>query len=164
MNCSICYNDITDTNKVITECNHIFHFTCLLKNYKNNHSTGDQFPLCRKVFLQMSNNANTYSSLVNLRSVIEIIRQRLHRPTSPPPPRNQIIRQINRRRQISRIGRVRRQARVRPTPRHQQIRTEIEELSFVELKDRLRSEGLSTRGYVRANLEKRLFNKLIQQQ
>jgi len=156
MNCSICYNDIADTNKVITECNHIFHFTCLLKNYKNNHSTGGQCPLCRKVFLQTSNNSNTYTPpLVNVRSMIEIIRQRLVQPITPPPPRNRIIRNINRRRQIRQI---------RFTPRRQQIRTEIEELSFIELKDRLRSEGLSSRGYVRANLEKRLFDKLSRSQ
>jgi hypothetical protein len=156
MNCTICYNDIADTNKVITECNHIFHFTCLLKNYKNNHSTGGQCPLCRKVFLQTSNNSNTYTPpLVNVRSMIEIIRQRLVQPITPPPPRNRIIRNINRRRQIRQI---------RFTPRRQQIRTEIEELSFIELKDRLRSEGLSSRGYVRANLEKRLFDKLSRSQ
>ena len=156
MNCTICYNDIADTNKVITECNHIFHFTCLLKNYKNNHSTGDQCPLCRKVFLQTSNNSNTYTPpLVNVRSMIEIIRQRLVQPITPPPPRNRIIRNINRRRQIRQI---------RSTPRRQQIRTEIEELSFIELKERLRSEGLSSRGYVRANLEKRLFDKLSRSQ
>ena len=155
MNCSICYNDITNINKVITECNHIFHFTCLLKNYKNNDSTGNQCPLCRKVFLQTPNNSNTNSSsIVNVRSVIELIRQRLQQP---PPPRNEIIRHINRRRQI------RRMRPVLEISRRQQIRTEIEELSFLELKERLRSEGLSSRGYVRANLEKRLFNKLIQQ-
>ena len=159
MNCSICYNDITDTNKVITECNHIFHFTCLLKNFKNNHSTGGQCPLCRKVFLQISNNSNTYTTpLVNVRSMIEIIRQRLHQPISPPPPRNQIIRTINGRRQI------RRRRSILEISRRQQIRREIEELSFVQLKERLRSEGLSSRGYVRENLEKRLFDKLSRAQ
>ena len=127
MNCSICYNDIADTNKVITECNHIFHFTCLLKNFKNNHSTGDQCPLCRQIFLQPSNNSNTYSSsLANVRSMIEILRQRLQQPISPPPPRNQIIRTINRRRQV------RRRRPLLEISRRQQIRTEIEELSFVK--------------------------------
>ena len=33
------------------------------------------------------------------------------------------------------------------------------EVTF-SLKDRLREEGLSTRGYVRDNLERRLYNKL----
>ncbi len=87
--------------------------------------------------------------------MIEIIRQRLVQPITPPPPRNRIIRNINRRRQIRQI---------RSTPRRQQIRTEIEELSFIELKDRLRSEGLSLRGYVRENLKKRLFDKLSRSQ
>ena len=157
MQCSICYNDILNVNKVVTECNHTFHFSCLLKNFKNNPSTGEKCPLCRKPFLQSSsnnNNSNTYIPPVNPNTIINLIRQRLMQPARPPPPRNQIIRTINARRQESRITLV---------PRHRQIRTEIEKLSFNELKERLRREGLSTRGYVRENLEKRLFNKLTHQ-
>ena len=157
MQCSICYNDILNVNKVVTECNHTFHFSCLLKNFKNNLSTGENCPLCRKPFLQSSsnnNNSNTYIQPVNANTIINLIRQRLMQPARPPPPRNQIIRTINARRQTSRITLV---------PRHRQIRTEIEKLSFNELKERLRREGLSARGYVRENLEKRLFNKLTHQ-
>ena len=57
MSCPICHNNITDTNKVITECNHVFHFTCIYKNLKTNISTGEQCPLCRKSF-----NTNNSSS------------------------------------------------------------------------------------------------------
>ncbi len=153
MQCSICYNDILNINKVVTECNHIFHFSCLFKNFKNNPSTGEKCPLCRKPFLQSSSlqDSNTYISPLNTNTIINLIRQRLLAPVRPPPPRNQIIRTINARRQAPRIT---------PVPRHRQIRKEIEKLSFHELKDRLRREGLSARGYVRENLEKRLFNKL----
>lgn len=157
MQCSICYNDILNVNKVVTECNHTFHFSCLLKNFKNNSSTGEQCPLCRKPFLQSSsnnNNSNTYIPPVNANTIINLIRQRLIAPTRPPPSRNQIIRTVNARRQA---------ARITPVPRHRQIRREIENLSFHELKERLRREGLSARGYVRENLEKRLYNKLTHQ-
>jgi len=157
MQCSICYNDILNVNKVVTECNHTFHFSCLLKNFKNNSSTGEQCPLCRKPFLQSSsnnNNSNTYIPPVNANTIINLIRQRLMAPTRPPPSRNQIIRTVNARRQA---------ARITPVPRHRQIRREIENLSFHELKERLRREGLSARGYVRENLEKRLYNKLTRQ-
>jgi len=148
MECSICYNNILDTNKVITEC-------CLLKNFKSNPSTGEQCPLCRKSFLQVSssNNLNTYIPPSNASAIVQFLRERFLQPPTPPPPRNEIIRNIQRRRQRNMV-------RVRPVPRNRQIRKEIEKLTFNQLKDRLRAEGLSTRGYVRDNLERRLYNKL----
>ena len=156
MECSICYNNILDTNKVITECNHVFHFSCLLKNFKSNPSTGEQCPLCRKSFLQVSssNNSNTYIPPSNASAIVQFLRERFLQPPTPPPPRNEIIRNVQQRR------RERIRVRVRPVPRNRQIRKEIEKLTFNELKERLRAEGLSARGYVRDNLEKRLYNKL----
>jgi len=155
MECSICYNNILDTDKVITECNHVFHFSCLLKNFKSNPSTGEQCPLCRKSFLQVSssNNSNTYIPPSNASAIVQFLRERFLQPPPPPPPRNEIIRNVQRRRQRNMV-------RVRAVPRNRQIRKEIEKLTFNELKDRLRAEGLSTRGYVRDNLERRLYNKL----
>tara|TARA_R110002012_G_scaffold255853_1_gene435927 strand:- start:430 stop:906 length:477 start_codon:yes stop_codon:yes gene_type:complete len=155
MECTICYNNILNTNKVVTECNHVFHFSCLLKNFKSNPSTGEQCPLCRKSFLQSPpiNNSNTYIPPSNASSILQILRQRFLQPPTPPPPRNEIVRNIQRRRERIRV-------RVRPVPRNRQIRREIEKLTFNELKERLRVEGLSARGYVRENLEKRLYNKL----
>ena len=155
MECTICYNNILDINKVITECNHVFHFSCLLKNFKSNPSTGEKCPLCRKSFLQSSpiNNSNTYIPPSNASSILQILRQRFLQPPTPPPPRNEIVRNIQRRRERIRVT-------VRPVPRNRQIRKEIEKLTFNELKDRLRAEGLSARGYVRDNLERRLYNKL----
>lgn len=155
MECTICYNNILDINKVITECNHVFHFSCLLKNFKSNPSTGEQCPLCRKSFLQSPpiNNSNTYIPPSNASSILQILRQRFLQPPTPPPPRNEIVRNIQRRRERIRVT-------VRPVPRNRQIRKEIEKLTFNELKERLKAEGLSTRGYVRDNLERRLYNKL----
>jgi len=157
MNCSICYNEISDLNKVVTKCNHVFHFSCLLKNFKNNTSTGEQCPLCRKPFLQSSftNNSNTYRPPQRLVEIMSLL-QRIRQPSPPPRPRNEIIREINIRRQNAR-----RISNSTSIPAHRRIRKQIEKLSFHELKERLRREGLSTRGYIRENLENRLFNKLM---
>jgi len=51
MSCPICYNNITDINKVVTECNHVFHFTCIYKNLKTNISTGEVLILLLSLFV-----------------------------------------------------------------------------------------------------------------
>ena len=45
MNCSICLEDIGQTNCVLTECSHSFHSNCLMKNIAFN---GFGCPYCRK--------------------------------------------------------------------------------------------------------------------
>ena len=45
--CPICYEEITTTNIAITECNHMFHTSCLLKAVERNVDC----PLCRSVLL-----------------------------------------------------------------------------------------------------------------
>lgn len=48
--CSICLDDIDlNKNKLITECGHIFHTSCLLKNASIN---GFQCPMCRTVLVE----------------------------------------------------------------------------------------------------------------
>lgn len=45
-NCPICYEDIPETkNKVITDCSHVFCFTCLIKTVQADN--GYQCPICR---------------------------------------------------------------------------------------------------------------------
>ena len=158
MECSICYNNIYDINKVVTECNHVFHFSCLLKNYKNNSSTGEKCPLCRKSFLESPslNNSNTYTPPYNAASIVQFLRERFLQNPQPPPSRNQIVRRIQRRRQRNIV-------RITPVSRRREIRRQIEALSFQDLKSRLIAEGLSARGYIRENLERRLYNKLTRQ-
>ena len=160
MQCSICYNEITECDKTVTSCNHIFHFTCLLKNYKNNTCSGNQCPLCSKPFLKstiQTSHSNTYIPPHNWVSVLNRVRDRLSRNRPPVRSRNQIIRDINFRRRSGRI------TSVVPRTRLQEIQEEIDRLTFEQLKERLVAEGLSSRGYVRANLETRLINKLIHQ-
>jgi len=154
MSCPICYNDITDINKVVTECNHEFHFTCIYKNLKTNISTGEQCPLCRKSF-------NTSFSLCPPGATIgeQQIRiiQNLFRTPQIPRSQNTLIRMINER------------GRSRPVPtyteshrvRRREIKRQIGKLSFDHLKNKLRKKGVSSRGYLRDTLEKRLFDKMI---
>jgi hypothetical protein len=157
MSCPICHNDITDINKVITECNHVFHFTCIYKNLKTNISTGEQCPLCRKSF----NTPTKSFSLCPPRATIgeqqiRIIRN-LFRTPQIPRPRNTLIRMINERQVRRHIPTYTEPQRVR----RREIKRQIAKLSFDHLKNKLREKGVSSRGYLRDTLEKRLFDKMI---
>jgi hypothetical protein len=157
MSCPICHNDITDINKVITECNHIFHFTCIYKNLKTNISTGEQCPLCRKSF----NTPTKSFSLCPPRATIgeqqiRIIRN-LFRTPQIPRPRNTLIRMINERRRSRPVPTYTEPQRVR----RREIKRQITKLRFDQLKNKLREKGVSSRGYLRDTLEKKLFDKMI---
>ena len=157
MSCPICHNDITDINKVITECNHVFHFTCIYKNLKTNISTGEQCPLCRKSF----NTPTKSFSLCPPRATIgeqqiRIIRN-LFRTPQIPRPRNTLIRMINERRRSRPVPTYTEPQRVR----RREIKRQITKLRFDQLKNKLREKGVSSRGYLRDTLEKRLFDKMI---
>ena len=163
MSCPICHNDITDTNKVITECNHVFHFTCIYKNLKTNVSTGEQCPLCRKSF--NTNNSfspcppgyPTTSSLTTIGEQQMRIIQNLYHAPQIPRSRNGFVRMINARRMRRPIPTYTDPQRVR----RREIKKQIATLSFSNLKNKLREKGVSSRGYLRDTLEKRLFDKMI---
>ena len=157
MSCPICHNDITDINKVVTECNHVFHFTCIYKNLKTNISTGEQCPLCRKSF----NTPTKSFSLCPPRATIgeqqiRIIRN-LFRTPQIPRPRNTLIRMINERRRSRPVPTYTEPQRVR----RREIKRQITKLRFDQLKNKLREKGVSSRGYLRDTLEKKLFDKMI---
>ena len=157
MSCPICHNDITDINKVITECNHVFHFTCIYKNLKTNISTGEQCPLCRKSFNTPTKSFSLCPPGANIGEQQIRIIQNLFRTPQIPRSQNTLIRMINERR------------RSRPVPtytephrvRRREIKRQIAKLSFDHLKNKLREKGVSSRGYLRDTLEKRLFDKMI---
>lgn len=46
MECSICYEQITDINITVTSCNHKFHTDCLIRSLSNNSNI---CPYCRTV-------------------------------------------------------------------------------------------------------------------
>jgi len=151
MSCPICHNDITDINKVITECNHVFHFTCIYKNLKTNISTGEQCPLCRKNFNTSTQSFSLCPPRVTIgEQQLRIIRN-LFRTPQIHRPRNTLVR-------IEDNTLIHHRHTVR---RRREIKKQIAELSFSNLKNKLREKGVSSRGYLRDTLENRLFDKMI---
>ena len=45
--CCICMDNINDTNYTLTQCGHVFHSSCIIKNLFNN---GFSCPMCRFKF------------------------------------------------------------------------------------------------------------------
>ena len=53
--CPICYDEITNTNVVVTECNHKFHTSCLMNSVSRN---GFGCPLCRGAMKTIDDDAS----------------------------------------------------------------------------------------------------------
>ena len=157
MACPICHNDITDINKVVTECNHVFHFTCIYKNLKTNISTGEQCPLCRKSFNTPTKSFSLCPPGATIGEQQIRIIQNLFRTPQIPRPRNTLIRMINERRRSRPVPTYTEPQRVR----RREIKRQITKLRFDQLKNKLREKGVSSRGYLRDTLEKKLFDKMI---
>lgn len=136
--CSICYENIGETNSAHTSCNHLFHFSCILKNMKLNSNTGYKCPLCRKEFIP-----NVPSNTFQQPNLTEIIRQRR-------------IRAALTRRNLISSNRIQRHQHIR-----KEIKSYINNLNFDQLKSKLREKNVSSRGYLRASLEKTLFEKMV---
>jgi|SaaInlV_165m_DNA_3_1040750.scaffolds.fasta_scaffold34099_1 hypothetical protein len=157
MACPICHNDITDINKVVTECNHVFHFTCIYKNLKTNISTGEQCPLCRKSFNTPTKSFSLCPPGATIGEQQIRIIQNLFRTPQIPRPQNTLIRMMTERRRNRLVSTHTEPHRVR----RREIKRQIAKLSFDHLKNKLREKGVSSRGYLRDTLEKRLFDKMI---
>ena len=168
--CPICMKKVINIDKVITKCDHVFHFTCLFKNLKFNYNTGDRCPLCRKSFI-ISTSSTTINPLVAQQpSLFQPLNQIPIRP--PPPPTVNTFTQINRiiqhrQQNLQRvIDRRRRQQISIPeetSTEEDRITTYISELTFKELKNKLKEKGVSSRGYLRESLEKRLYRAMRNQ-
>ena len=83
--------------------------------------------------------------------------QNLYRTPQIPRSQNTLIRIINERRMRRPIPTYTEPQRVR----RREIKKQIAKLSFSNLKNKLREKGVSSRGYLRDTLEKRLFDKMI---
>lgn len=164
--CTICHNNIEkNKNIVITECSHTFHFSCLLKNIKTNETTGNNCPLCRFNFIKSIKPPgnlipSNFTSSVNFGSYT-FINRRVEIPTITHTIRPTITHNIthNIRPNVNSIiprRRVRRDAGKR-----KQIEDKIEKLTYIQLKKKLKDLNLSTRGYMRTSLEKRLTDYML---
>ena len=159
--CSICHNNINNKNIVITDCNHIFHFSCIVKNIKLNLTSGNKCPICRKSFFN-HNACQSHNSITNnVRPVPDnaiINRSYQSRNIISQPTINYrvpIRRSLFFRRENTNINRT---SRIK-----KEVKLFIERLNFNQLKDKLKQHHQSSRGYLRTSLEKRLFNKLLQE-
>lgn len=45
--CTICYTDLRELNKVTTKCGHHFCVDCFLAHYTSNHASSSDCPMCR---------------------------------------------------------------------------------------------------------------------
>ena len=68
MYCTICLKKVKETNKVLTNCKHTFHLSCILKNYKYNTDSGNKCPICRNYLFSTNPenhiiNGSTFSPL-----------------------------------------------------------------------------------------------------
>jgi len=83
--------------------------------------------------------------------------QNLHRTPHIPRSQNTLIRIINERRIRRPIPTYTEPQRIR----RREITKQIVKLSFANLKNKLKEKGVSSRGYLRDTLEKRLFDKML---
>ena len=144
--CSICLEEIGEDDCVKTKCGHSFHFSCMYKNIKKNKRSGDKCPLCREKYIKpkppkvrrrenlLSNRGQFYRSVFRSVNILNSnINSILTVPYSSRSPR------------------------IQPLVTKESIKRYIDVLSFEELKN----HNLSTRGYRRATLEKRLKRHLL---
>ena len=65
VNCSICFEEITNKNKCTTSCNHLFCLECILIHFQQNNSC----PLCRTKLIANEkykpNNRTRYEGLIS---------------------------------------------------------------------------------------------------
>ena len=170
--CPICCENIEENDVVKTKCGHEFHFSCLLKNMEKNNATGNKCPLCRK---ELKEEKKREKKMRN-----EVLRRRINMPMQDVMNNRierfaYIIQQRNRNRlrfrgrrfnytdsfrryelENQRIRQVRNIERKR-----EKITENVKNLSYKEIKEKLKAKGKSSRGYLRTTIEKRLINVLL---
>lgn len=157
MECTICMKKITTLDRTITKCKHSFHFSCLVKNMKYNFSTGYLCPLCRSPFIKIKTVKPTI--LVDNTTIWSNIGITPYPVAQVPigrsfPNWNRIVQNPIPTRNIARNTTTNHESEERRITKY------IEDLDYKELKQELRSRGLSTRGYMRSSFEDRLFNAM----
>ena len=166
--CPICCENIEENDVVKTKCGHEFHFSCLLKNMEKNNITGNKCPLCREVLNEKKKKKVTNEVLRRRINRQEIITNRIVRFGNIIDQRNRNRLRFRGRRfnytdsfrryelENQRIRQVRNIERKR-----EKITENVKNLSYKEIKEKLKAKGKSSRGYLRTTIEKRLINVLL---
>ena len=152
MNCSICLKEMTDINKVITDCNHPFHLSCILKNFKINTQSGEKCPICRKSLL------GTYTQYTQYTAPYAVSYE------WPPIENNNLFEhefnyQVFTRLKAGRYRNMSADERTRQISNYAYL--VVSKYSFNKLKETLVQLGLSSRGYKRDSLENRLLQHMV---
>ena len=167
--CTICCENIEENDVVKTKCGHEFHFSCLLKNMEKNNLTGDKCPICRKVLNEKKKKKKRTNEVLRRRiSGQEIMQNRIQRFTNLLEERSRSRLRFRGRRfnYTDSFRRYHLQNQMISVLREKQIKKEkivesVKKLSYKEIKEKLKSKGKSTRGYLRSTIEKRLINVLL---
>lgn len=59
--CTICYNELKDLNKVTTKCGHHFCVDCFLSHYTSNQGMSGKCPMCRTELLEQQRISEQHS-------------------------------------------------------------------------------------------------------
>jgi len=159
--CTICLDPIIEEkNYLVTDCKHVFHFSCIIKNIDCNfYSKGLNCPICR-------------TSLLPDRVLPTTIIPRVHMVNLPVPrlqaPRLVVTRSpvpvvIRPMQNIHRFQNMRQYRSFGPqnTSRRAVVLKKIDKLTYSQLKNELKKRNISTRGYKRETFEKRLLENIL---
>lgn len=67
--CAICLQIINKNNSCITECNHGFCLTCIVKHFKYNNSC----PICRKALIDNNTSTPINDNGIDVDSIINVV-------------------------------------------------------------------------------------------
>ena len=164
MNCSICLKEMTEINKVITDCNHPFHLSCILKNFKINTQSGEKCPICRKSLLgtytqYTAPHAQYIQHTQNIQQTAYTVSYEW-----PPIENNNLFEhefnyQVFTRLKAGRYRNMSADERTRQISNYAYL--VVSKYSFNKLKETLVQLGLSSRGYKRDSLENRLLQHMV---
>ena len=164
MNCSICLKEIKENNKVMTDCNHPFHLSCILKNFKINNYSGEKCPICRKsLFISPNQQVSRYIMAPLIQTIVNAVPSFV-RYNWPPSENTNISEERNNNQIFARL-KTRKYRNITEIERSRQLKNYayliVSKYSWNKLKENLGLYGLSSRGYRRDSLENRIINHMV---
>tara|TARA_B100001063_G_C16777156_1_gene566519 strand:+ start:1793 stop:2209 length:417 start_codon:yes stop_codon:yes gene_type:complete len=135
---------------------------------EKNNLTGDKCPICRKILNEKKKKKRTNEVLIRRISGQEIMQNRIERFTNllEERSRNRLRFRGRRFNYTDSFRRYHLQHQMISAIRKKKIKKEkivedVKKLSYKEIKEKLKSKGKPTRGYLRSTIEKRLINVLL---